>query len=233
MKINPPTTKIILFSGGGGLIERSQKVRVTQGINQFEIENVPAAFDPTTTNIFFPNLNPEIALIQVDVKRPDKKIIDNYIERERNAADAIIHGSTDLRGTSRDIINQLIESAYYRRYEDMPGLIIATIEAKVETEIALGVKYFLEDSRIKWSPSLHVKIDEKSHTASVEGYILVINNTDMDYPMCDIAFAEFEMNNDPTESGFLQDLEEEQQQQTKIPQNRMVPQMKKVKHLLF
>jgi hypothetical protein len=79
---------------------------------------------------------------------------------------------------------------------------------------------------------LHIQIDEKSNTATVEGNIVVMNNTDMNYPMCDVAFAEFEITSETSSKGFLNDLEMEQQAQTVIPQNRMVNQMKKVKHFL-
>ncbi|MCP4764046.1 MAG: hypothetical protein GY870_19895 [archaeon] len=233
MKINPAPTKFIIFSGGGGLLERIQKVKLTQGFNKFEIENVPAAFDPSTTTVFFPENPQDVSLQQIDVKRPDKIIVDNFISREKDAASNIIQNATDLRGENRDTILQLIESAHYRRYEDMPGTIIVSIESKIEQEISLGIKYFLEDARIKWEPSLHVKIDEKTGTATVEGFILTMNNTDISYPRCELGFAEFETKSSIPDYGYLDDLAVEQEAQSVMPRNRMMKQMKKMKNVLF
>ncbi|MHA1368871.1 MAG: hypothetical protein ACTSRA_04010 [Promethearchaeota archaeon] len=233
MKINPQPTKFIIFSGGGGLIERIQRVKVIPGINKFDIENVPAAFDPSTTSVFFDDdAGEDITLLQTDVKRPDKRIVEKFINREKNAATAIIENATDLRGSNRDQIVQLIESAHYRRYEDMSGLIIVTLEAKTEREINLGIRYFIEDARIKWEPSLHVSLDESTKTATIEGFILVINNTDISYPTCEVAFAEFEMEMTVGEEGYLADLESEQEIQSIIPKNRMLQQVKRMKHYL-
>ena len=233
MKINPPPTKFIIFSGGGGLIERIQKVGLVTGINEFEIENVPAAFDPSTTSVFFPEETSEISIMQIDVKRPDKRIVDNFINREKQAATNIIQNATDLRGENRDMILQLIESAHYRRYEDMPGTIIITLESKAEKEVALGIKYFLEDSRIKWEPSLHIQINEDKGTATIEGFILAMNNTDLSYPRCELGFAEFETMGTTPDEGYLDDLIEEQEAQNVMPQNRMMKQVKKMKSLLM
>ena len=226
MKINPIPTQFTIFSGGGGLIERTQKIRVHPGINQFEIDNVPASFDPSTTMVFFSN-NEKISLQQVDVKRPDKMIVDTFINREKQAAKNIIVNATDLRGESREKILQIIESANYRRYEDMKGTIIVSIESQIEQEIELTIKYFIEDSRIKWEPSLKVQIDEESGNATLEGYILVMNNTDISYPKCEIGFAEFEDIGVNPEDGFLDDLAMEQEAQNIMPRARMMKKMKK------
>lgn len=215
------------------MIERTQSISLVAGINSFEIDNVPAAFDPSTTTVFFPKGSGETSLIQVDVRRPDKKIVENFIKREQTAASNIIQNATDLRGTNRDLIIQLLESAHYRRFEDMPGSIIISLEAKTEQEITLGIRYFLEDARMKWEPSLHIKLDEKNGTADIEGFILAMNNTDISYPPCELNFAEFEMKSEITDKGYLEDLSNEQEAQSVLPQNRMVQKVAKMKNLLF
>jgi len=232
MKINPPPIKFIIFSGGGGLIERKQKVSLAQGLNRFEIENVPAAFDPSTTTVFFPTTT-GVTLQQVDVKRPDKRIVDNFISREKEAADIIIQNATDLRGASREKILELIESAHYRRYEDMFGNLVVSIESKTVQEIELGIRYFLEDDRIKWQPSLHVTIDEESGTANIEGFILVMNNTDISYARCELGFAEFETQGATPDTGYLDDLDMEQEAQNIMPRSRVMPKMKQMNKVLF
>ncbi|UYP47162.1 hypothetical protein NEF87_003447 [Candidatus Lokiarchaeum ossiferum] len=230
MKINPIPKQFIIFSGGGGLIERSQLVSLHPGTNIFDIENVPAAFDPSTTMISMSG-SESAALLQVDVKRPDKQIVENFINREKSAAQNIIANATDLRGESRDMILQIIESANYRRYEDMNGSIVIKIDSTVEQEITLQVKYFIEDSRIKWEPSLHIELDEETQMAKLESYILVMNNTDISYPKCTIGFAEFETKGIAPEMGYLEDLEMEQMAQSEIPKNRMMKQMQKVSNV--
>nr|MDO8114542.1 hypothetical protein [Candidatus Sigynarchaeota archaeon] len=237
MKINPLPKKFIIFSGGGGIVERVQRVHLVSGVNRFEVGEVPAAFDPSTTTVFFPDPVEEVTLLQVDVKRPDKFIVNNFITREQNASNAIIQSSADLRGTNRDQIIDLIESAHYRRYEDMAGTIVISLESKTEQEITMGIKYFLEDSRIKWEPSLHIKIDEKKGVATVEGFILAMNNTDTSYPTCEASFAEFEMQTDVAEAiakeGFLNNLEAEQSAQNVMPANRMMKAVKQSKHFIY
>lgn len=233
MKINPPPTKFIIFSGGGGLIERIQKVELVAGLNTFEIEKVPAAFDPSTTMVFFPDKDDGVILQQIEVKRPDKRIVENFIEREKQAANAIIQNATDLRGANRDMIIQLIESAHYRRYEDMVGTIIISLESKTDQEISLGLRYFLEDARIKWEPSLHISIDKEGGTATIQGFILVMNNTDLSYPRCELGFAEFETECTLSEEGYLDDLLVEQEAQNVMPRNRMMQQVKRLKKVMF
>lgn len=235
LKINPPPSKFIIFSGGGGIVEREQRVHLLSGLNRLEIDDVPAAFDPSTTTVYFPDQNVEgVTLLQIDVKRPDKFIVNNFINREKNAANAIIQSSSDLRGPNRDQIIDLIESAHYRRYEDMAGTIAVSIESKVEQEISIGIKYFLEDARIKWEPTLHIKVDEDTNLATVDGFILVMNNTDTSYSQSDALFAQFEFEKtDIADRGFLDNLETEQQAQNVMPQNEMMRNLKKSKHIML
>ena len=99
--------------------------------------------------------------------------MDSFIQREKDASNQIIQASTDLRGVSRDKIIQICESAYYRRYEDMLETISVSVNAKVASKFTLQINYFIEDSRIKWKPSIHVNIDKVTKKAHIEGYIMV------------------------------------------------------------
>ena len=45
MLIDPKVKSIVIFNGGGGIVEREMKLTVQQGINEFQIQNVPASFD--------------------------------------------------------------------------------------------------------------------------------------------------------------------------------------------
>ncbi len=64
----------------------------------------------------------DIEIVQIDVKRPDKNIMNQFIQREKSAATNIINAATDLRGQNRDKILSMIESTHYRAYEDVPRI---------------------------------------------------------------------------------------------------------------
>jgi hypothetical protein len=78
-----------------------------------------------------------------------------------------------------------------------------------------------------------VTIDEENGTATIEGFILVMNNTDISYPRCELGFAEFETQGTIPDTGFLDDLNMEQQAQNVMPRSRVMPQMKKMNKVLF
>ncbi|TFF85235.1 MAG: hypothetical protein EU551_04435 [Promethearchaeota archaeon] len=232
MKINPPCKTFIIFSGGGGLIYRAQAVEVPAGQTTFEISDVPASFDPNTTTVELNDVSGEVELSQIDVRRPDKRIVDSFIQREKDASNQIIESSTDLRGANREKIIQICESAYYRRYEDMMGIISVSVKAKVPSKFILKINYFIEDSRIKWKPTVHVKIDDITKKAKIEGYIMVMNNSDFNYENVDLQLAEFDLIREVGEEGFLDDIEEEQAVQTKMSKARMLQNLGRFRTLL-
>jgi len=194
MKINPPPIKFIIFSGGGGLVTRQQKVMVNPGKNQFEIQDVPASFDPETSTVDISSTEIEkIKLIQISVKQPDKKTVEMVINREKNASDGIIKTATDLRAENREQIISICESAYYRQYEDMFGDLMIELESQVSAEVNIMIKYFISDIRIKWNSSLQIDLDENTKNATIVGYIMVNNSSDFKYENIELEFAEFEL----------------------------------------
>ena len=233
MNVNPKNKQFVIFSGGGGLITRSQVVEVPAGQTTLEIAEVPASFDPNTTTVEILDITMgEVELGQTDVRRPDKRIVDSFIQREKTASDAIIKASTDLRGTNREKIIQICESAYYRRYEDMTGAIAVSVKAKVPSKFTLQINYFIEDTRIKWKPTIHVYIDETTKKAHIEGYIMVMNNSDFTFENVELQFAEFDLIREVGEDGFLEDIEMEQAVQTEIPKTRMLQNLQRMKRLI-
>ncbi|MBN2152371.1 MAG: hypothetical protein JW839_13045 [Candidatus Lokiarchaeota archaeon] len=234
MKINPPPVQFIVFSGGGGLVSRRQVVKIVPGLNTFDIDDVPAAFDPRTATVELLNAPAGMELVQLNVKRPDKSIMNQFIQREKGAATNIINAATDLRGQNREKIIQMIESTHYRAYEDVLGSFTAIISSKVEKEVDLEVRYFVEDARIKWEPSLHISIDKDAKAATIEGFIVVMNNSDFTYPQCELGFAEFELERQPDESGgYLNELQEEQAAQNIVPQSKMMQNLRRMKNLVL
>ncbi|MHA1313843.1 MAG: hypothetical protein ACTSRB_08060 [Candidatus Helarchaeota archaeon] len=200
MKINPPITRAIIFSGGGGLVVRQQKMKAVPGKNVFEVLEVPASFDPDTTTVEIKTGQPEkVKLVQLSVKLPDKKTVEMVINRERTASDNIITNATDLRAESRHKILNICESAYYRQYEDMYGELNIIVKSEIEDEIDITIKYFILDPRIRWTPTLQVDLDEKNKTANIIGYINVNNNSDFLFENVELEFAEFELATTPIE----------------------------------
>jgi hypothetical protein len=233
MKINPPCKKFVIFSGGGGLISRSQVVEVPAGQTTFEISEVPASFDPNTTTVELRDIAMgEVELSQTDVRRPDKRIVDSFIQREKSASDSIIQASTDLRGSNRERIIQICESAYYRRYEDMSGTITISVSAKVPSKVTLQVNYFIEDTRIKWKPTIHVNINEQTKKAHIEGYLMVMNNSDFNFENVELQFAEFDLVREIGDEGFLNNIEAEQAVQTEMPKTRLLQNLRRMKSLI-
>ncbi len=233
MKINPQPVKFIIFSGGGGLVFRRQSVKLTAGINTFEIDEVPAAFDPKTAIVEIMEAPDGVEVVQLDVKRPDKTIMNQFMGREKTAATNIINAAADLRGQSREKIIQIVESTHYRSYEDAVGSFSVIISSKKDANVDLEIRYFLEDARIKWEPSLHIALDQATGEATLEGFILVMNNSDFTYPQCELNFAEFELARAVSETGYLENLEEEQAVQNVVPQSQMVKNLKRMKTLLM
>jgi hypothetical protein len=233
MKINPQPVKFIIFSGGGGLVFRRQSVKLTAGINTFEIDEVPAAFDPKTATVEIIDTPDGVEVVQLDVKRPDKTIMNQFMGREKTAATNIINAAADLRGQSREKIIQIVESTHYRSYEDAIGSFTIIISSKKDAAVDLEIRYFLEDARIKWEPSLHIALDQTTGEATLEGFILVMNNSDFTYPQCELQFAEFELARAVPDTGYLDNLEEEQSVQNVLPQSQMVKNLKRMKTLLM
>jgi len=198
MKINPPITDAIIFSGGGGLVIRKQKTSVSPGKNNFEIMDVPASFDPEQVIVEIKSEQQEkVKLSQLSVKLPDKTIANMVISRERTASNNIITNATDLRAESRTKILAICESAYYRQYEDMFGEIDIVISSEVDTEIDLILKYFIIDLRIRWKPGVQVDLDEKNNNARILGYINIDNNSDFILENVELEFAEFDLSPTP------------------------------------
>ena len=194
MRINPPITDTIIFSGGGGLVIRKQKAKVSPGKNNFEIMDVPASFDPEQVIVeIVSEFQDKVKLSQLSIKLPDKTIVNMGISRERTASNNIITNATDLRAESRKKILAICESAYYRQYEDMFGEIDIVVASEGDAEINLTLKYFIIDLRIRWKPGVQVDLDEKNNVAKIVGYINVDNNSDFIFENVELEFAEFDL----------------------------------------
>ena len=69
MLVDPKVNSLVIFNGGGGIVEREIKLQIQPGINEFEIEAVPASFDPNSADIKIEYINPkDVSLEDVFIK---------------------------------------------------------------------------------------------------------------------------------------------------------------------
>ena len=59
MLIDPKVKKLVIFNAGGGIVEREMKLTLNQGSNEFQIQNIPASFDPNSAEIKLEHVKPE------------------------------------------------------------------------------------------------------------------------------------------------------------------------------
>jgi hypothetical protein len=189
---------LIIFNAGGGIVEREMKLTLNQGINEFQIQNVPASFDPNSADIGLEYINLEdknsIILQQTITALPDMKNVQQIIDREKSAANSIISYSIDFTRELREKVTNICEASSYRTYADQTGTFDFIINcSKREGEVIVKIIYFVSDLRIRWHTSLQVNIDEDGKSAEVEGFIIVDNKTGFSYENVELGFAIFEL----------------------------------------
>ncbi|MBD3338075.1 MAG: hypothetical protein GF353_03130 [Candidatus Lokiarchaeota archaeon] len=198
MRIDPKVKKLIIFNAGGGIVEREMKLSLNQGLNEFQIQNVPASFDPNSADIMLEFVDPtdkeSISLQQTIVTLPDLANAQKIIDREKSAANNIINYSIDFTREMREKVSRICEASYYKTYADMNGTFDFIINCtKEQGEVIVKILYTLSDLRIKWQTSLQVNINEDGQTAEVEGFLIVDNKSGFSYDNVELGFAIFEL----------------------------------------
>jgi hypothetical protein len=197
MLIDPKVTKLSIFNGGGGIVEREIKLSLSQGTNEFEIQNVPASFDPNSADIKLEYVSPAdkdlITLQQTIVGLPDVNTSNQIIDREKSAATNIISYSIDFTRELREKVSDICEASSYRTYADMKGTCNFIINSKVNGEVIVKILYFIADLRIKWETTLQVNVNNDGKSAEIEAYLVVDNQTGFSYEDVELGFAIFEL----------------------------------------
>jgi hypothetical protein len=198
MLIDPKVKKLVIFNAGGGIVEREMKLTLNQGINEFQIQNIPASFDPNSAELRLEYIASEdkefITLQQTVTSLPDLKNAQQIIDREKSAANNIISYSIDFTRELREKVSNICEASSYRTYADMIGNFDFIINcSKQEGEIIVKIIYFISDLRIQWHNSLQVHLNEDGKTAEVEGFIILDNRTGFTYDNVEVGFAIFEL----------------------------------------
>ncbi len=198
MLIDPKVKSLVIFNGGGAITEREIKLRLQQGINEFQIQNIPASFDPNSADIKLEYIHPDdkehISLQQTIVSLPDRNNSQQIIDREKSAATSIISHAIDFTREMREKTSSICEASSHRIYSDMTATFDFIIECrKREGEVVVKILYFINDNRIKWSTRLIVNMDEDEKTAEIEGFLIVDNQSGFSYDNVDLGFAIFEL----------------------------------------
>ena len=197
MLIDPKVNSLVIFNGWGCIVEREIKLQLQPGINGFEIQNVPASFDPNSADIKLQYINPEdkeqITLQQTIITLPDYNNSQQIIDREKSAANSIISYAIDFTREMREKVSTICEASSYKTFADMKGTFDFIINSTKEGEIIAKILYFLSDVRIKWNTNLQVNISKDGKTAEIEGFLVVDNQTGFTYENVELGFAIFEL----------------------------------------
>lgn len=197
MLIDPNVKKLVIFNSGGGIVEREIKIQLNRGSNEFEIQNVPASFDPNSAEIKIEFINPEdndkFTLQQTIVSLPDKNNSQQIIDREKSAANSIISYAIDFTREMRERISGICEASSYRTYSDMNATFNFILNAKKKGEVIVKIIYFISDARLRWNTTLQVNINEDGKSAEIEGYLVADNQTGYSYDDVEMGFAIFEL----------------------------------------
>lgn len=208
MIIDPKVTRLIIFNGGGGIVEREIKLALNQGTNEFQIQNIPASFDPNSADIKLEYLHSDdqefIALQQTIVSLPDRANTQQLIDREKSAAKNVITSSIDFTREMREQVSTICEASSYRTYSDTNGKFDFIINAKKEGEVIIKITYFIADLRMKWQTTLQVNLTDDNE-AEIEGFIVVDNHTGFSYNNVDLGFAIFELPAPSSNQGQIED----------------------------
>lgn len=201
MLIDPKVKSLVIFNGGGGIVEREMKLSIQPGINEFEIQNVPASFDPNSADIKLEHITLEdkelITLQQTIITLPDYNNSQQIIDREKSAANSIISYAIDFTREMREKVSNICEASSYKTFADMKGTFNFIINSTKEGEVIVKILYFLSDVRIKWDTMLQVNIEEGGKAAEIEGFIVVDNQTGFTYENVELGFAIFELPTPP------------------------------------
>ncbi|MBY8982394.1 MAG: hypothetical protein KGD57_05570 [Candidatus Lokiarchaeota archaeon] len=223
MLIDPRVKSIIIFNEGGGIVKREIKLTLQTGNNYFQIQNIPASFDPNSAEIKLRYLRPEdkssISLQQTITSLPDKKNVNQLIEREKSAAQNIISHSIDFTREMRENISSICEASSYRTYADMKGIFDFIINTTRESEIIVEIIYFINDVRIGWNTTLHVNINKSGKTAEIEGFLVIDNQTSFSYNNVELGFAIFKLPDKSISLGREHQYEQQTYSQGAINQN--------------
>jgi hypothetical protein len=182
---DPPISHFVIFSGGGGLIERVAAIDLEAGENRLRVHGVPASFDPESFTVEIGGAT----LKEIVVRVPNRQYVEDNLKREGAAARRLIEASVDV-GAQRGQIIELCEDVALRTYLDEEVELTLWVTAEKSGSSRVAMSYFVNDGRFRWKPTVTVELGPND-TARVRGYIAITNDSAHRLADVEISFADF------------------------------------------
>ena len=182
---NPPITHFIIFSGGGGLIEREAKILLQEGVNKLQLRGIPASFDQDS---FWVDLEGTVVLKQLSIRKPNRRYVEDILQKEGDAARRLIEASADV-GNRRGEIIEVCEAIAQRSYLDQEVEVEVHLHSQIATESLIKLSYFINDHRFSWKPTITVDID--GDNVNIRGMIAIENQSSQSFEDVEVSFADF------------------------------------------
>jgi hypothetical protein len=182
---DPPINHFVIFSGGGGLVERVGTIDLEAGENRLHVRGVPASFDPESFTVDIAGAT----LKEIVLRVPNRQYVEDNLKREGAAARRLIEQSVDI-GAQRGQIIELCESVALRTYLDEEVELTLWIVAGATGPAKVALSYFVNDGRFRWKPTITVELGPND-TARVRGYVAITNESAHRLAEVEISFADF------------------------------------------
>jgi hypothetical protein len=188
---DPPICHFVIFSGGGGLIEREAEVELDEGENRLKVRGVPASFDPETFMVKVAaaearGLEPKLQ--EIVFRIPNRQYVEDNLRREGDAARRLIAQSVDV-GVRRPQMIDICEEIAHRTYLDEEVELTIWVIAPKEGKATVSLSYFINDARFRWKPTITVELGEGE--VRVRGFVALTNDSAHRFANVEISFADF------------------------------------------
>jgi hypothetical protein len=187
VEVNPDISEFIVFSGGGGLINRKADVSFPKGETRVRIRGVPASFDPET---FLVEIDAKkLELQEIIIKKPNRQYVEDNLRREATTANRLIQDSVEIGERRKEII-EICEEVSLRTYLDEEVYVLVRVKAKSPVKSSLLISYFIDDARFKWKPTVTVEVSD-GESVRIQGFIAITNDSARLFKGIEVSFAEF------------------------------------------
>lgn len=215
---DPPITHFVIFSGGGGFIQRKTQATLKQGENLLQVKAVPASFDPET---FLVTLQEGAQLKQTVIRKPNRKYVEDILQREGSAAKRLIEASSEV-GPQRSKIIEICEDIAQRTYLDEEVDLHLRVESDSDCEQEIELSYFVDDTRFSWRPSLTVELSGDGEEVRLRGTIAITNESAHTLENVEVSFADFAKESHESASNYRAPPGEMRQRMRKAVMKKMM-----------
>lgn len=188
IETDPEISEFIVFSGGGGLINRKARLSLPKGETRIRIRGIPASFDPETFVVEIKDK--KIELREMIIKKPNRQYVEDNLRREASCANNLINTSVEIGPRRRELI-EICEEVSLRTYLDEEVFVSVRVKAKQGIKTDLQISYFIDDARFRWKPTVTVEVGENGVDIRVLGFIAITNDSARLFKDIEVSYAEF------------------------------------------